>query len=210
MSPEKPSDIRSEMALGKRAKIEKQRTFSDAELLKMGAEYAIEADGSARLEPTERQVEITRVQMENIKGRFLIDTKSLPRGLVNKHDGSLGTIEWSKEKFKDALYFPEQVVSLEGSVFLRHLREGGIPVLNGSVLDYLLEHQDQIPEEWKGKEVFFWGTVYDDIDSNESVRYLYWDNSTWSLGIAYLQNKFDWGSHPAAVLPEGYKNMEEK
>lgn len=34
------------------------------------------------------------------------------------------------------------------------------PVLNANVLDFLLANSHLIPEEWKGKAVFFWGTVY--------------------------------------------------
>lgn len=34
------------------------------------------------------------------------------------------------------------------------------PVLNANVLDYLLAYPHLIPEEWEGKYVFFWGTIY--------------------------------------------------
>lgn len=27
-------------------------------------------------------------------------------------------------------------------------------------LDYFLDHQEKIPNEWKGKLIFFWGTIY--------------------------------------------------
>ena len=47
-------------------------------------------------------------------------------------------------------------------------------VLNANVLDYLLAHQHLIPESWKGKAVFFWGTIYRDASGNLYVRYLYW------------------------------------
>lgn len=28
------------------------------------------------------------------------------------------------------------------------------------VLDYFLDHPEEIPESWKGKLIFFWGTIY--------------------------------------------------
>lgn len=47
------------------------------------------------------------------------------------------------------------------------------PVLNANVLDYLLAHPHLIPEEWKGKAVFFWGTIYCDRGGGLCVRYLF-------------------------------------
>jgi len=32
--------------------------------------------------------------------------------------------------------------------------------MNANVLDYLLAHPELIPEDWKNKYVFFWGTIY--------------------------------------------------
>lgn len=50
---------------------------------------------------------------------------------------------------------------------------------NANVLDYLLANSHLIPEEWKGKKVFFWGTVYRDPLGNQCVRYLYWSGGRW-------------------------------
>jgi hypothetical protein len=72
-------------------------------------------------------------------------------------------------------------------------------VLNANVLDFLLKHPELIPEEWKGKAVFFWGTIYRDSDGYLCVRYLYWYGDRWGwLYCRWLA--YDWyGSNPAAV-----------
>ena len=42
------------------------------------------------------------------------------------------------------------------------LREAfkGKKVLNANALDFFLENPSLIPEEWKGKDICFWGTIY--------------------------------------------------
>lgn len=72
------------------------------------------------------------------------------------------------------------------------------PVLNACVLDYLLEHPELIPEEWKGKFVFFWGTIYHDASGSLVVRYLGWRGSEWYWDCHWLDLGFH-GRSPAAV-----------
>ena len=77
-------------------------------------------------------------------------------------------------------------------------------VLNANVLDYLLAHQELIPENWKEDKwdnirfIFFWGTIYRGLSGNLDVRYLYWYGKRWSwfydwLGCVWYSN------YPAAV-----------
>lgn len=33
-------------------------------------------------------------------------------------------------------------------------------VMNVNILDFIIENPDLIPENWKGKEIYFWGTIY--------------------------------------------------
>ena len=70
-------------------------------------------------------------------------------------------------------------------------------VLNANVLDYLLAHPELIPEEWKGKLIFFWGTIYRDSDGRLYVRYLRWGGSRWNSGYGWLDNGF-YSGNPAA------------
>ena len=71
-------------------------------------------------------------------------------------------------------------------------------VLNANVLDYLMKNPHLIPEEWKGKAVFFWGTVYRDSDGFLYVRYLYWSGVGWDWSDYWLGD--DWyDDNPAAL-----------
>src|SRR5688572_16325652 len=45
------------------------------------------------------------------------------------------------------------------------------PVLNATLLCFLLQNQHLIPEAWKENYVFFWGTIYRHVDGYECVRY---------------------------------------
>ncbi|OHA68167.1 MAG: hypothetical protein A3B24_01200 [Candidatus Wildermuthbacteria bacterium RIFCSPLOWO2_01_FULL_48_16] len=54
-----------------------------------------------------------------------------------------------------------------------------VPVLNVCVLDFLLAHPALIPQEWKGKFVCFYGTVYRNAGGRREVRNLFWDGERW-------------------------------
>lgn len=88
-----------------------------------------------------------------------------------------GMLGWNPQKIK--LFFaPEQTGSstIEGLELFKRLRTER--VLNANVLDYLLQHRELIPEEWKDYTVYFWGTVY--IRCGELVvRCLFWNGFNW-------------------------------
>lgn len=65
-------------------------------------------------------------------------------------------------------------------------------------MDFYLANPHLIPEEWKGKAVFFWGTIYRDADGHLCVRYLYWRGGGWDWGYRWLDYVWD-GDGPAAV-----------
>jgi hypothetical protein len=79
-----------------------------------------------------------------------------------------------------------------------HKELKGQPVLNANVLDYLLAHPELIPEEWKGKSIFFWGTIYRSSNNILVVRYLSWDGDGWSWYYCWLG--YDFRSGDPAVL----------
>ena len=64
-------------------------------------------------------------------------------------------------------------------------------ILNACVLDYLLAHQEIIPEEWKEKEIYFLGTIYRYSEDPHSygeayIRYLKWDGKwLWDRRLLY-------------------------
>ena len=70
--------------------------------------------------------------------------------------------------------------------------------MNANVLDYLLANSHLIPEEWKGKYVFFWGTIYRHAGGSLCVRCLCWDGGRWDWCASWLGG--DWhGGDPAAL-----------
>lgn len=72
------------------------------------------------------------------------------------------------------------------------------PVLNANVLDYLLAHPELIPEKWKGKVIFFWGTIYRTSSGRLCVRGLRWNGSEWRRNYDWLDDGF--GSNRPAAL----------
>lgn len=72
------------------------------------------------------------------------------------------------------------------------------PVFTANVLDYLLVHPELIPEEYKSKAIFFWGTIYRHSDDYLYVRFLYWDDSMWYWGYRWLDHDF-YSRNPALV-----------
>lgn len=91
---------------------------------------------------------------------------------------------------------------IEGNKLRKELAKK--PVLNANVLDYLLAHPELIPDEWKKNEngntryIFFWGTIYCDIDGRLYVRYLRSSDRVWHW--SYFWTVRDWFGHcPAAV-----------
>lgn len=69
---------------------------------------------------------------------------------------------------------------------------------NANVLDYLLSNPHLIPEEWKRRFVFFWGTVYRANNGYQYVRFLFWREDRWIWQMYRLD--MDWtGLYPAAV-----------
>lgn len=130
--------------------------------------------------------------------RYIIDCDSqpvIPDGLTIEEHRKGGVIEWNPEKI--SLYLSE--IQKTGRIVGTDLRKelAGMPVLNACVLDYLLANPHLIPEEWKGKHIFFWGTVYRGHDDGLFVRYLCWSGDEWYWGLRWLDS--GWSSSDPAV-----------
>jgi hypothetical protein len=85
---------------------------------------------------------------------------------------------------------------LSGYDLRRRLRTK--PVLNANALDSVLKHPRLIPSEWKNKQIYFWGTIYRDLDDEQCVRYLYAPYETWTWGCSSLAERF-YDTHLAAL-----------
>lgn len=109
-----------------------------------------------------------------------------------------GTFKWNAANV--ALYLSEDQKNskwIKGNKLRKALV--GKPVLNANVLDYLLTHPHLIPEEWKSKAVFFWGTIYRSRGGHPHVRYLLWYIDRWDCHAEWID--LEWHDHdPAALL----------
>jgi len=119
---------------------------------------------------------------------------------VDKHQ-KCGKLEWDPSRIE--LYLSDNQRDgkyIEGNKLRQELQKlKGKKVLNACLLDWLLAHPEFIPEEWKGKYIYFWGTVYRSSGGSLSVRCLYWVGVRWSWHCYWLDR--GWRSDdPAAVL----------
>jgi len=113
----------------------------------------------------------------------------VPAGWKVEEHKKGGQLEWDPSKV--SLYLSEYQKGgrfIQGYDLRKELE--GKPVLNANVLDYLLDHPELIPEEWKGKAIFFWGTVYRYSGGSLYVRCLYWGGSQWRWDYDWLVD--DW------------------
>ena len=119
----------------------------------------------------------------------------VPNGLEVSDHKRCGQFKWNPDNILLYLSKHQKKGSVEGNKLRKELANKD--VLNANVLDYLLAHPELIPEEWKGKLIFFWGTIYRDSDGRLYVRYLRWGGSRWNSGYGWLDNGF-YSGNPAA------------
>jgi len=124
----------------------------------------------------------------------------LPKSKVP--DGYNWTIEYTNDvksfdpKLLKLHLEPEQKDGyIKGKVLVDRMKSKG---LSANVLDYLLDNHRMIPSEWKGKWVYFWGTVYRGSVGYLCVRCLFWSGDGWSWDCGWLDG--GWGSRNPALL----------
>ena len=108
-----------------------------------------------------------------------------------------GQLEWNP--YAVELYLsPNQQGEkmIEGWVLREELR--GRPVFNANLLDYLLANPQLIPENWKGWQVFFWGTTYRHPYGGLCIRSLYSLGNRWFWDHDWLESGWR-GNYLAAV-----------
>ncbi len=110
--------------------------------------------------------------------------------------------QWKYDATKVSLYLSEGQKDgkcLTGTKLRQELESLFPPVMNANMLEFYLAHTSLIPEDWKGKVIFFWGTIYRNADGNLYVRFLYWSGGRWCWYCDWLEN--DWSSaYPATLL----------
>ena len=110
-----------------------------------------------------------------------------------------GQLEWNSDNVQ--LFLAEGQKEgryIEGNQLRKELE--GQSVLNANVLDYLLDHQELIPESWKGRYVFFWDTIYRRRSGGDlCVRALCFRGRRWDWRYDWLDRVFG-DDDPAACL----------
>jgi hypothetical protein len=136
-----------------------------------------------------------------IIGNHEIDTSRTPNlpfdGVTIEEHQKSGKMILDLSKINLYLSEEQKTGSIGGYKLRKELK--GKKVMNACVLDYLLDNPHLIPEEWKSRAVFFWGTIFRDSDDGLCVRYLVWRNGEWQAHCGWIEHDFD-GSGPAAVF----------
>jgi len=124
----------------------------------------------------------------------------IPGWAIEENQGC-GRFDWSRRKV--GLYCSEKQKG--DGIKASHLRNelSHASVLNASVLDYLLAHPELIPEEWKGKNICFWGTILRDPHNKLIVRHLFFwkERGTWEFCNGGLDIRHD-EKYPAAIFTD--------
>ncbi len=134
------------------------------------------------------------------KIRHLIDCDAnpfIPDGWEVEQHYIGGLLEWNAKKAE--LYLSKKQKDgnlIRGNKLRKELKNK--PTLNANVLDHLLKNPHLIPEEWKDKCVFFWGTVYRDPEGDLMPRCLCWDGDEWDWRFGWLIR--DFGDNSTAAL----------
>ena len=139
-----------------------------------------------------------RAEFKQVKYLVDLDAKPyIPDGWKVEEHQKGGQFKYDATKVELYLADEQKKGSIQGNK-LRQKLESKNP-FNANLLDFLLAHPELIPDSWKGKFIFFWGTIYRCADGNLYVRYLHWSGDGWFWHFYWLED--DWYSaYPAAVL----------
>ena len=108
-----------------------------------------------------------------------------------------------QKKSKDkGLLFQDNMGSVMKKIQTK-LKEGYI-ALNVNVLDYLLNHQEIIPKEWRGKNVFFVSTKYFDHGGSGIFRFMRFNGSRWEDSIRFDDGLFKFDDFITLYAPNPF------
>lgn len=119
-------------------------------------------------------------QSEIVAIKYTIDLDAdpfSPNGWKVKKHIQDGQFEWDPKKVALYQYKGEGREIVQGQQLCEELEDK--PVFNANLLDFLLDHQNLIPNEWMSHLVFFWGTLYRNLHDLTDVRCLVWSDSKW-------------------------------
>ncbi len=162
----------------------KQGTIDYDETVKALQNIVIEGKAPLHLGVVKGNYEIRAIE-------HLIDCDAnpfIPEGQSVEEHKKGGFFKFDLAKISLYLSKEQKEGGIEGNDLRKELENQ--PVLNANVLDYLLAHPYLIPEEWKDKTIFFWGTIYRRPEGYLDVRCLRWDGSEWIWRYGWLDLNF--------------------
>lgn len=117
---------------------------------------------------------------------------------IESHSNKKGKVKLNLEDIKlySALKLDESWIA--GNEYLKRLKSSGKVLLDARVMEELLASPESIPEDWRDKAVFFWGTIFRG-GGLLYVAYLVWLGNQWVADYRWLDGDFRL-CHPAAVL----------
>jgi len=120
----------------------------------------------------------------------------IPDGWKVEEHQKGGQFKWDAKQVELWLSDGQKKGRVEGNKLRKEMAKK--TPFNANVLDYLLAHPELIPDEWKGKYVFFWGTIYRDSSGDLYVRCLCWRGSRWDWSGGWVGGGWR-GRGPAAL-----------
>ena len=151
----------------------------------------------------------TIMKFGRIQPNVQINAKGVIVGILNKKEGlfvckkysllipdgwtvvdDVATADFNMKKFKIKKFLKKNESYISGE----ELRKRAIDLkanLGFKVLEYVLEHQSQIPEEFRNYWIYFTGTLLRRPDGVLCVACLYFDGDRWVLRFAWLDDFFD-------------------
>ena len=150
--------------------------------------------------------DVLKGQSEIIRIKHIVDLDSdpwLPEGWEIEEHIQGEQFEWEASRVK---LFTSRLSEPDKHYISGHnLRKkvAGKPVFNVNLMVYLLDNQHLIPEAWKVKAIFFWGTILCHLGKNLYVSYMVWketpDSGHWVEGQLSLDDVCDEYYHAAAI-----------
>jgi hypothetical protein len=97
---------------------------------------------------------------------FLRPKKEQPKNGINEFDINKMQLYISKEQINTG--------NIAGFAFKKELESKKVPTT--AVLNYFLRHPQLIPNDWRGKQIYFWGSAYEIAGiPEEQIPYIFWD-----------------------------------
>lgn len=120
----------------------------------------------------------------------------VPDGWSVENHQKGGQLKWDPASIE--LYFSsaQETCGIRGVNLLEELKDK--PMMNANVIEFLIANPHLLPEEWKDKFVYFWGTIYWDSNGDFCVRYLDTNDTVLNWGFRMLRLEIN-NSSPAAL-----------